>query len=127
MPEETGLFSSPFETEKSTIPAKKEPSPYAKELAARENWPLEQVQKMEKRGFGRTEMVSFIAIARRSPKKWDELVKEREKGATLRQMARDAGLDYDELFSRSMKIREEIVRKLETEKTKAESSAEGTK
>lgn len=119
-PASDGL-ASPFSVEESTAPLREWPTPFAKELSRRLDWPLEKLERLEKRGFGRTEMVSFVAIAQKSSKTWDELVKQREKGATLRSMAEEAGLTYNDVFRNSQKIKSEIDEKtipLETKRNK---------
>lgn len=125
--EKTESMLSPFELEESTAPLREWPTPFAKELAERLKWPLEKLEKLEKRGFGRTEMISFVAIARRSSKSWDELIKQREKGSKMRAMAEEAGLVYNDLFRESQKIKAEVDAKvvpLETSRRGRAKSAE---
>jgi hypothetical protein len=102
-----GLFA-PFEVEEATAPLREWPSPFVKELALKLDWPLEKLEKLEKRGFGRTEMISFVAVARKSAKSWDDLVKQREKGATMRSLAEEAGLTYNDVFRESRRVKAEV-------------------
>jgi hypothetical protein len=99
---------SPFALDASTEPLKVGPSPYVPALAKRLDWPVELIEKIEAKGFGRTEMVIFITFARKSAKSWDDLVKQRQKGNTLRGMAEAEGFVYNDLFRRSREIKLEV-------------------
>lgn len=68
---------------------------------------------LRRQGFGKTEILSFSAIARASKKTWEALLKERLQGKHLRNLAEEAGLDYDALFERSSALRDEIEMSLE--------------
>jgi hypothetical protein len=98
----------PFETDSSTTALRDYPTPFTKELAQRVDWPLDKLEKIERKGFGRTEMISLVAIARKSRKSWDRLVKDRDKGVPLRSLAEEAGLVYLDVFRNSQKLKTEI-------------------
>lgn len=100
-------------------------TPFAEKAAVRLDWPLEKLAKLERRGFGRTEMVSFVAIARKTEKTWEELVKEREAGASLRLMAEKVGLDYNKLFEESSRTKKEIEASLKEEPPPLETGKKG--
>jgi hypothetical protein len=87
--------------------------PFADEAARRLNAKPEEVLDLRRRGFGKTEILSFIAISRASKTSWDELVKERERGTPMRRMAGEAGLDYNAVFDRSTALKKEIDSSLE--------------
>ncbi|HRY29415.1 MAG TPA: hypothetical protein P5079_05180 [Elusimicrobiota bacterium] len=101
-----------FEIPSSTKPASAEMSPFVKELATTLNWPADQLQTLERRGFGRTEMATFVAIAKKTSKPWAELIKAREKGATLRQMTEEAGLVYNDVFRESRRAKQNVENRL---------------
>lgn len=87
--------------------------PFAEEAARRTGTDAKNVVDLRRRGFGKTELLSFIAIAAASKKPWDDLVKERLRGKPLRRMAEEAGLDYNPLFENSSALKIEINLSLE--------------
>jgi hypothetical protein len=99
----------PFDVEKSTPLPRIRPKFYSKEAAKRLNWPSEQLEQLEAQGFGRTEILILPMIARKSTSTWDQLVKERQKGAALRDLAEKAGVSYPDIFREAERLREEIV------------------
>jgi hypothetical protein len=107
---------APFETAVSTEPVKKAPSEFAKKAAERLGVLATSLGKLEQAGFGRGEMIRFTLIAKKSEKAWDDLVKERRKGAPFRKMAQDAKLDYNELFLQAERLRDEIDDELQSTK-----------
>lgn len=107
------LFPSSYDIDSSTEPLRKTPTTFARRLAQKADWPLEKIEKLERKGYGRTEIISLIEIARRSPKTWDDLVKERDKGKKMRELAEEAALNYNEVFRRAQKLRDEINAEVE--------------
>ncbi len=105
-------FFPPVESTTTVESAAPAPDPFAVEAARRFDAPAEKVLKLRRRGFGKTELLSFLAIAKASKKTWDDLVQERDKGASLRRMAEEAGLDYNALFDRSTALKGEIEEKI---------------
>jgi hypothetical protein len=91
-----------------------ESDPFASEAAKRFGVPVEKTLKLRQKGFGKTELLTFLAVAKASPKSWEQLVEEREKGRALRKMAEEAGLDPDALFDRSSALKKEIEKGIET-------------
>ena len=87
--------------------------PFAAAAAKRLSLEEKSIAELRRKGFGKTEIFSFAAIAKASKKTWDELVKERQQGASLRKMAEEAGLDYNAVFERSSALRDEIDKGLE--------------
>lgn len=87
--------------------------PFAAAAAKRLSLDEKSVADLRRKGFGKTEILSFAAIAKASKKTWDELLKERQQGTSLRRMAEEAGLDYNAVFERSSAVRDEIDKGLE--------------
>ncbi len=81
------------------------------------NWPLEKFELMENQGFGRTEMVVMTLLSQKSTTTWDHLIKERQKGTPLRDLAQSQGLDYFSVFQQAMKLKLEIESKIPTTST----------
>lgn len=103
-----------FDAVPSTPTVQMRPKLFAKEAAKRMDWPSEQLEKIQGQGFGRTEIITMVFIAKKSTNTWESLVKQRQKGSTLRAMAERSGLNYKETFLKSMEMKKDIEAYLDT-------------
>ena len=104
------------------------PTPYVSAAALKLNFPMERLVKMEKMGFGRSEMVAMVLILRGNAEtKWDSLLKAREEGRPLGELAVEAGLDRNDLFRRSLVLRDEIMAEAAVEVSTGAVSADKTR
>jgi hypothetical protein len=87
---------------------------FAEAAAKRLELEPEQVRALRRKGFGKTEILSFAAIAGESEEGWEPLLERRLKGTPMRVLAEDAGLDYNALFEASTALKAEIEKSLET-------------
>ncbi len=76
--------------------------------------PAHAATNLIKQGHYRLELLQLVLIARDSGTRLLDLTKERAKGKkTLREMAVEANIDYDRLYSKSQKLSLEVDRRLE--------------
>jgi len=107
-------LSAPFDAPVSTTTLRARTKAFAKEAAGRLSLPAEKMEKIEALGFGRAEMIAFAMIVEKSTKSWEDQVKARQKGVTLRSMAEEAGMNYKDVFFASRAMKEEIEAGLKT-------------
>ncbi|HOW28546.1 MAG TPA: hypothetical protein PK876_08625 [Elusimicrobiota bacterium] len=73
----------------------------ARALSVQTGVELKKYGELIRKGFGDHELMTLSLIYSGSGKTgWDRLVKEREKGKTLKQLAEDRGLDYSDIYRR---------------------------
>ena len=98
-----------FETEVSTQPLG---SPYYRHLAFDFNLDLQDLVKLEKRGFGRNEVVTIILISKATGTSFKDYAKRRLKDKVLlKVLAAEAQLDYATLIKNTTAIKEGIEAK----------------
>lgn len=84
-------------------------SPYYRHLAQEMNMDLRELVRYEKRGFGRSEIVMLIYISSATGKPLKEYGQRRLKEkVTLRDLAAEAHLDYEDLLKRAQGIKKRI-------------------
>jgi hypothetical protein len=100
---------APPEVKKSTTPIG---SPFLRHFAYDYNYDLKRLVQYEKRGFGRTEIISLALLSSYTGKKMKVYGKKRlkQKG-TIRKYVEEAGLDYDEFYKVVREIKAEIEAK----------------
>ena len=87
-------------------------SPFLRHFAYDYNLNLKDLVKFEKRGFGRTEIISLALISQKTGKPMKEYGKRRIKNQVpLKDLAKEAGMDYGELYSKARRIKGEIEAK----------------
>src|SRR5262249_31106040 len=99
------------ETKTSTAPIG---TPFYRHLAADQNIDLHELEKFEKKGFGRTEIVTLVLISKSTGKPLKDYGKQRLKEKdkpTLRDLAKEANLDYDTLHANAVSIKQSIEAK----------------
>ncbi len=101
--------SYPFDVQPSTATLYLDrPSLFVEQLSRRMEWPVDKLYKLESSGYARTEMILLVMMKKKTGENWDELVKEREKGAALRAMAEKRGMPYYYFFRLAQMTKDEI-------------------
>jgi hypothetical protein len=87
-------------------------SPFLRHYAYDYNLDLKTLVKFEKRGFGRTEIITLALISEKTGKPMKEYGKRRIKDhVPIRTLAQEAGMDYSELHKKARQIKTEIEAK----------------
>jgi len=84
-------------------------SAFYRHLAHDRNIDLHELEKFERKGFGRAEIVTLVLISTATGKPLKEYGNRRLKDKVLlRDLAKESGLDYQTLFQKARAIKEEI-------------------
>jgi len=84
-------------------------SPFLRHFAYDYKFDLKELVKFEKRGFGRTEIITIALISQKTGKPMKEYGKRRLKTQVpLIDLAKEAGMDYAELYKKARTIKSEI-------------------
>lgn len=87
-------------------------SPFYRHLAFDYNIDLRELVKFEKKGFGRTEIVTLILISTHTKIPLKDYGNKRLKDKVkLRTLAEEAKMDYDALYKQARTIKEQIEEK----------------
>jgi len=89
-------------------------NPFLTELAERFSVKEKELDKLYNRGYGYSELIKIILIAKKIDKSLEEIVKEREKGKKISKIAEEYKLNYQKIHLESLKIKGEIKSSLET-------------
>jgi hypothetical protein len=97
----------PDEVKVSTTPIG---SSFLRHYAYDYNLDLYELVKFEKRGFGRSEIITIALISQKTGKPMKEYGKRRlnEKNLTLKKLAEEAGMDYAAVYKQAQDIKKNI-------------------
>jgi hypothetical protein len=100
----------PDEVKLSTTPIG---SPFLRHYANDYHLDLYELVKFEKRGFGRSEIITIALISQKTGKPMKEYGKRRlnEKGLTLKKLAEEAGMDYAVVYEQAQSIKKIVEAK----------------
>jgi hypothetical protein len=84
------------------------PDPYVKAIAAHFDQKIEDIHGLFLRGYGRNELIKMLIISQRSGATFKDLVKQRDKGKRLSQLAEKYKLDYYAVLDEATTVRAEI-------------------
>ena len=80
--------------------------------------PARELTGLQQKGYYKLELYQVILLAMQAKKPLAEIAKDREKGLRLREISKNLGQDYDELYSRSLaldkRVTEEFLPKILT-------------
>lgn len=84
-------------------------SPFLRHYADRFSLDLRKLIQYEERGFGRAEIITLVEISSHTGVLLKEYGKRRLKNeVTLRELAKEANMEYEPLYQRAQKIKTEI-------------------
>lgn len=87
-------------------------SAFVRHLAKESNQDVKVLAKMERLGFGRSEMVTLSLVSQKKGKSLRDLANERLKSPiTLKTMAEREGFSYPELYAQARQLKKEIEKK----------------